>query len=238
MQIAVPSKNRYGKTTTQNILPNAIFYVPDSEVKLYKEVCKNVVGVPNNVQGITATRNWILKNCKSPRVVFIDDDVRSCGYVKMFEEKARKKEIKDEAFWLYEFEKLFDVTEQMKYKIWGIRTESSPIATYPYKPFIFKAYVTASCMGIINDGEFMFDELFKVKEDYEICLRHIIAKGGIVAARYIFWENEHWTTEGGCKDYRTMDIEKDAINRLIELYPSMIGEVKRKSNEFCIRLNL
>ena len=32
-------------------------------------------------------------------------------------------------------------------------------------------------MGIVNDGEYLFDENFPVKEDYEICLRHIKDKG-------------------------------------------------------------
>ena len=90
----------------------------------------------------------------------------------------------------------------------------------------------------ISDGEYLFDPEFKVKEDYEICLRHIRDKGGILAVRYLHWENEHWTTNGGCKDYRTIDMERDAIKRLIKLYPSMISSAKRKANEFTIKLNL
>ena len=130
------------------------------------------------------------------------------------------------------------MTEQLGYKIWGTRTESSPRGTYPYKPFLTRSYVTASCMGIVNDGEYLFDSEFKVKEDYEICLRHIKDKGGILAVRYLHWENEHWTTEGGCKDYRTIEMEKDAIKKLINLYPNMIASAKRKANEFTIKLNL
>ena len=60
MLIAVPSKNRAGRTTTNRILPNiATFFVPQSEVHQYHYI-KNVVGVPNEIQGITNTRNWIL----------------------------------------------------------------------------------------------------------------------------------------------------------------------------------
>jgi len=93
-------------------------------------------------------------------------------------------------------------------------------------------------MGLINDGEFLFDENFKVKEDYEICLRHIVKYGGILGIRYLHWENEHWVTEGGCKDYRTIEIERKAIKDLIKLYPKMIRSAKRKANEFTIQLNL
>ena len=55
-----------------------------------------------------------------------------------------------------------------------------------------------------------------VKEDYESCLRHIRDKGGILGIRYLHWENDHWGKDGGCKDYRTIDIERKAIKNLIK----------------------
>ena len=93
-------------------------------------------------------------------------------------------------------------------------------------------------MGLVNDGEFYFDEDFKVKEDYEICLRHIVKYGGILGIRYIHWENDHWQSDGGCKDYRTVEIEKDAIKRLVRMYPGMVRSAKRNANIFTIQLNL
>jgi glycosyltransferase involved in cell wall biosynthesis len=237
MIIAVPSKGRAGKTTTNKILPSAVFFVPNSEVHQYSYI-KNVIGVPKEVKGITATRNWILKNSDDKWVVFLDDDVKSCGYTKLKEVRSEKVEIKKESFWIDEFVKLFDLTEQIDYKIWGVKTEGSPRSVYPYKPINTKSYITASCMGIVNDGEYYFDEDFIVKEDYEICLRHIVDKGGILACRYIHWENDHWGTDGGCKDYRTVEIEKDAIKRLADKYPGMVRSAKRKANEFTIQLQL
>ena len=201
-------------------------------------IVKNIVCVPKEVRGITDTRNWILENTDEKWVVFLDDDAKNVGYNKLEERKTKKIEIRDEGFWAEEFLKFFDLTEQLGYKIWGTRTESSPRGTYPYKPFLTRSYVTASCMGIVNDGEYLFDPEFKVKEDYEICLRHIKDKGGILAVRYLHWENEHWTTDGGCKDYRTIEMERDAIKKLIKLYPNMISSAKRKANEFTIKLNL
>lgn len=238
MLIAVPSKNRAGDTTTNEILPKmCTFYVPESEVHMYDYV-KNVVGVPNNIQGITPTRNWILKNTDEKRVVFLDDDAKNVGYTKMKRWRSKKVEIRNEDFWVNEFEKAFDLCEQLDFKIWGVKTEAAPRSVYPYKPILFKTYVTASCMGLINDGEFMFDERFTVKEDYEICLRHLKEKGGILGLRYLHWENDHWETDGGCKDYRTIEVERDAIKRLNEMYPGMIRTAKRKANVFTIQLNL
>lgn len=238
MLIAVPSKNRAGRTTTNKILPNiATFFVPDSEIHQYQNI-KNVIGVPKEVQGITATRNWILKNTNEINVVFLDDDAKYVGYTKMEERNAKKIEIRDEGFWAEQFLMAFDLCEQLGYKMWGTKTESSPRSVHPYKPILTKTYLTASCMGMVNDGEFYFDEEFKVKEDYEICLRHIEKYGGILGIRYLHWENEHWTTDGGCKDYRTISMEKDAIKKLNKRYPNLIRKAKRKANQFTIELNL
>lgn len=238
MLIAIPSKNRAGQTTTNKILPNiGTFFVPESEVHQYHYI-KNVIAVPSSVQGITQTRNWILKNTDEKWVVFLDDDAKNVGYTELGRSQAKKIDIKDEGFWGEEFLKAFDLCEQMNFKMWGLKTEAAPRSVYPYKPILTKTYLTASCMGMVNDGEFLFNESFKVKEDYEICLRHIVKYGGILGIRYIHWENEHWKTEGGCKDYRTVDMEREAIKKLNKLYPGMIRSAKRKANTFTIALNL
>lgn len=238
MLIAIPSKNRAGRTTTDKIVPNAgTFFVPESEAHQYKYV-RHVVAVPKDVQGITATRNWILRNANDEWVVFLDDDAMATGYTKLLSRNGKQIQIKDESFWVNEFVKAFDVTTQMGYKMWGVKTEAALRSVYPYKPIILRTYLTASCMGMVNDGEFYFDESYRVKEDYEICLRHMQKYGGICGIRYMHWQNEHWTTEGGCKDYRTIEMERDAIKRLIRQYPGMIRKAKRKANTFTIELNV
>jgi hypothetical protein len=237
MKICIPSKGRAGKTTTQRILPSAMFFVPESEAEDYRRFTENVVTVPMEVQGITKTRNWILDHVEDARIVFIDDDAMAVGWKEVRQRMMVDKPVKDERFWLREFELYFDLAEQMGYKIWGVKTEAASRSVYPWKPILFQTYVTASCMGLINDGEYRFDESFPVKEDYEICLRHIRDKGGLLGIRYVHWQNEHWTTAGGCKDYRTIAMEREAIIRLIKLYPGMVSTVKRVANEFTIRLN-
>ena len=87
----------------------------------------------------------------------LDDDVKYAGFNLQNERNTKKIEIKDEGFWQEEFVKYFDLTQQMGYKIWGTRTESSPRGGLPYKPILTRSYVTASMMGIINDGEYYFE---------------------------------------------------------------------------------
>lgn len=239
MLIAVPSKGRAGKTTTDKIFKNtATFFVPKSEYHQYKDLVKNVVSIPNNIQGITKTRNWILNYTDETRVVMIDDDIKKLGYVKRNERNVNHISLKNEDFWIDEFTKYFELTEQLNYKIWGVTTDDSTRSAYSYKPIMFKTYALGSIMGIVNDKEYMFDEEFKVKEDYELCLRHIKEKGGILGIKYLYWANHHYKEDGGCKDYRTVKMEKECIKKLIDKYPGMIAKIKRKNSEFGITLTM
>jgi hypothetical protein len=236
MVIAIPSKGRAGKVHTLDVLPSATLYVPALEVAAYANAgARSVVPVPDTVRGITATRNWILRHADAPRVVMIDDDVREQGWIQVFDHTALKTPL-DEATWLAEFTKLFEVTEQMNYRVWGTSTESSLRAWYPYFPFRFRSYITASCCGIVNDGRTLFDEAYPVKEDYELCARLINEDGGVVAARYLYWQNSHWHDKGGCHDYRTQAMERDCIRRLTRAYPGVIRAVERSTNDWAIEI--
>ena len=164
-QIAIPSKSRAGLMTSHEIFKSAVIYVPENEVKQYSIYKNKIVGIPVEVKGITATRNWILKNTDDKWVVFIDDDVKSAGYTKLYKNNSKKIEIVDLGFWENEFIKYFDLCEQLKYKIWGVRTENSTRGTQPFKPFLFKGYITASCMGIINEFQFYISLIKRDKDN-------------------------------------------------------------------------
>ena len=237
MHIAIPSAGRPGNTTSLEILPGATMYVPESEEAMYRSAGARVVrGVPAKIRGITATRNWILDNVKDRWVVMVDDDVKLHGWIELGDVTSQHKKITGEE-WDGIFRRLFEATEGLKYAIWGVSTDGALRSVYPYRPFMFHSYVTASCMGIVNDGRTRFDESFPVKEDYELCLRCIDRDGGIVAARFCYWVNDHWTKDGGCKSYRTQAMEEEAIKRLIEKYGRYIRQVRRGGSTYSIELD-
>lgn len=241
MLIAVPSKGRAGNTSTIKLLKNAAtLFVPESEVLQYEKHCKgeSIVAVPNEVRGITATRNWIIDWSECNRIVMVDDDVKAQGYMQLNAFNAKHKKLNSEE-WLNEWSKLFDITEDMQYRIWGVSTDGALRSVYPWSPFMWQSYVTASCMGLLKETGIRFDESYPVKEDYEICLRCIKEDGGVVAARYLYWANSHWVDDGGCKDYRTASMEKEMIKKLIENYPGLIRSVTRANgaSEYSIQLD-
>jgi hypothetical protein len=236
MIFAIPSKGRPAVVRSQSLLTCAHVFVPESEMKDYARAgVKNLVAVPDRVKGITATRNWILDNVKDRRVVMVDDDVRLQGWTRLFCHHSKRYKLKEKE-WLRESERLFDITEQLHYRIWGVATQSATRTIYPFKPFLFRSYVTGSFMGIVNDGAVRFDERFPVKEDYELALRCIKQDGGIVAARYLYWENSHWKDKGGCSAYRTQVMELQAIKLLASMYPGMIRRITRGGSSYSIEL--
>ena len=236
MLIAVPSKGRAGRVMTREVLPSATLFVPDLEVAAYEKMGGGkVVAVPTEVRGITAPRNWILRQAGDRRVVMIDDDVRTQGWTELLARNSMRHGL-DEAAWLGEFAKLFDLTEQLEYRIWGVATDGATRSIYPFNPFRWRSYVTASCMGIINDGRTYFDESYPVKEDYELCARCIVEDGGVVCAQYLYWVNLHWDTAGGCHDYRTQAMEADCIKRLRRAYPGLVRVAQRANSQWAIEI--
>lgn len=236
MLFAIPSKGRAGRVKSQRVLPSATVYVPQSEVDDYVRAgTHNVVGVPDSLRGVTPTRNYILEHANDRRVVMVDDDVKSQGFRKLLHAGSKPRPL-SEAEWIREATMLFDLTEEFGFRLWGVGTDGAMRSIHPWKPFLTRGYVTGSFMGIVNDGRTRFDERFVHKEDYELCLRCVKEDGGVLAARHVWWANEHWTNEGGTTAYRTQLEELRCIKLLTELYPGMVRRVVRGGSHYSIEV--
>lgn len=240
MIIAVPSKGRAGKTKTLDFLKSsATLFVPQLEADAYaRTTSAPIVAVPDTVLGITRTRNWVLDYAaehNERHVVMVDDDLKAVGWIEMLSHSSKHRDLSARQV-IAEWEKLFDITEDLHLHLWGVSTDGAPRSVYTYRPFLWHTYVTGSCMGIVNDG-IRFDPSFPVKEDYELCLRCIRDDGAVVGARYLYWINDHWSKEGGCRTYRTQVMEQEAIFRLISMYPGLIRRVTRGGSEYSIELD-
>lgn len=233
MIVAIPSKGRAGRTTSDKLMTTAQMFVPELEAEAYRKTSRcEIVAVPGDVLGITRTRNWILDHAKDQPVVFVDDDLKVQGWVDMATGTNHRR--MSEADWLATFGRLFDVCKGMGFPIFGVATQSAPRSVYPYKPFLWASYVTASCMGMLPG--LRFDERYRVKEDYELCLRCVRDFGGVVAARFCYWENEHWHGDGGCKDYRTRAMELEHIGMLMKDFPGQVRRINRGGADVSIEL--
>jgi hypothetical protein len=237
MKIVIPSKGRAGMMKTTEIFTDAYIFCPEAELKQYKQFYNNIIGVPKEFNGITKTRNFILNYYKNENIVFIDDDLEYCGWIKKDQEKYKVQRIKDYKIWEREFKMYFNLTSQMNYKIWGMNTVGNNLTSYPYKPIQTNGVALGSCMGIINDGSYYFNEEFEVKEDYELSLRHIKERGGLMSIRYAFMQHEHTKMAGGCREPNRIKKEQKSIVKLIKQYPGWIKQAKHRGTSFAIQLN-
>lgn len=238
IEIAIPSKGRAGLITSQKIFKKATLYIPESELMQYSIYSNKIVTIPNSIKGITATRNWILKYNKNKNVFFIDDDLQYFGYVERSETKYKVIKLDDEDIVYSEISKLFDVAYKLDSKLIGFFTVGNNLTNYSYNPFLFNGVCLGSCMGIINDGTYYFNEEYEVKEDYELTLRNIKDGRSTVRTNILFMQHEHTQTKGGCRDSKRIEKEKKALKKLIEEYPGMIKEAKHRGTNFSIQLNL
>lgn len=240
MIVAIPSKGRPDRVRSQKVIPSAKVFVPASEVGDYVSAgTRNVIAVPDEIRGITVTRNYILNFArdvlKDPRVVMIDDDVKAQGWIALGRHSARQVKL-TEPEWLSEWAKLFDLADDLGCRVWGVATDGALRSVYPWKPFMERSYVTASCMGLRADRDLRFDPTYAVKEDYELCLRCLKEDGRILAARHVYWANAHWADRGGCTGYRTQEMEEETIHRLMRAYPGMIRRITRGGAKYSIEL--
>ena len=153
MLVAIPSKGRAGSVKTLKVLPSASLFIPESEATNYRDIYPDaeIVLVPEDVRGITNTRNWVLENTTDRYVVFVDDDVRGVGYWDIgIETKTMVPLTQDEL--TQDWMRLFHVTDDLGYHLWGAETTGDSRTVHPHRPFVWHSYVTASCMGIVNDG--------------------------------------------------------------------------------------
>lgn len=234
-KICIPSKGRGGRVLTTKVFPDAFLYVPESEIHEYK-MYKNVVGVPDSVKGITATRNYILKNNEC-NIFFIDDDMEYGGWIEKFKESYKVRRFKKAKEFTDEIDKLWELTYQLGYKIFGLFTVGNNLTQYSYQPLLLHGVCLGSCMGIINDGSYYYDDRYLVKEDYELSMRHIKERGGILRANYIFMQHEHQKMQGGCKDSNRISKEKEALKMLLSEYPGWIKQAKHRGSDFALQLN-
>lgn len=242
MLIAIPSKGRAGSVTSHRFLGNAEplsrLFVPESEVDDYRKYHEQVEGVPDTIRGITPTRNFILDWAKAKNerwVMQVDDDVLSFTYKEGgvstgFPIPARRK--------LLLFTNMFVMAEELETNLWGLSVSQDKRFYREYSPFSFLCVVVGNLMGIIDDGQ-RFDERLVVKEDYDFSLQSLYHHRRILRSNKYAWFVRHHDTPGGCRSYRTRQVEQGAIDILCKKWGSHIIQPNpRKNFEIIVRTPL
>tara|TARA_R110002012_G_scaffold171535_1_gene336336 strand:+ start:1435 stop:2151 length:717 start_codon:yes stop_codon:yes gene_type:complete len=228
-KVYIPSKGRAGKVTSHKLFLESFIVCPNSEVDDYKKHHENVIGVPNKIKGITATRNWILEYNKDDYQIQVDDDARSFHKY----EKTKLVRFTDPERIDTILNTMFLITEEIGFKVWGLAMAADYKFYRPYSPFTTQGVVGANIIGIINNP-LRFDERLRVKEDYDYSMQHIYKYGGVVRTHKFGIDVIHLTNEGGCVGYRTKEVELQAYDTLLNKYGPSV--VKFQDNKNFVRM--
>jgi len=224
-KIYIPSKGRVGKVTSHKLFKDSIIVCPKAEVDGYKKHHKNVMGVPDNIKGITKTRNWILNNIDDEWHIQVDDDAKSFhtyekGKLKTFIDPDRIHNILDNQFHL---------CDGWGLKVWGLSLAADYKFYREFAPFSTQSVIGANIIGIIKNP-LRFDERLKVKEDYDYSMQHIAEYGGALRCMKYGIDVVHLTNAGGCVAYRTKEVELDAYDVLLRKWGNKIVKMQNNKN--------
>lgn len=205
ISIVCPSKGRCDNVRTLSFIPNLILVVPHNEVEDYKEHYPDteVIGTPENIRGITPTRQWILD--KFDEVFMIDDDVMQVrkNYVfgkdvePMIDDPEMIEEIINDTAY---------ITKEIGAKVFSFSKIRNPLEYISFKPIVHTGYMNASFCGFIKDHGLSYDLNLNEGEDHYIsCLNMYKHRYCLIDNRYSFITDKNFAAIGGCNDYRTRE---------------------------------
>ncbi len=163
----IMSRGRSRTMTTHKLFPAATLVVPESERKSYVPFGLETVTVPDDVSGVSALRNWIIRRFDEEVVVMFDDDLTAC--MCMVSLKVRRLNT----------EEISAMVENTAYcangagaRLFGWHQRSDPRLLQRNDPFGVNHWV-GGAVGVIGKKT-KWDELLKCKCDIDATLTELM----------------------------------------------------------------
>lgn len=234
MVIVVPSRGRAETCTTQEIFPEAIFYVPKNEYEDYRKRMpnQNIVIADIENETIGRKRQFILDQYKvGEHIVFCDDDVK--GYVRKVDDKTVESVPIDEMRSL--FEKWFEDLELSGLSMWGMCGMYDINPKFLMDKINRRTLLVGMTFGIIKREDLGFTDEISTKGDFEYTLK-CIRRDGIIHRHSAYNPiTSKYNAKGGCSIYRTDEVQRMGANWLVEHYPDLVKLNPRKEGEVLMK---
>lgn len=242
MQIVIPSMGRVGRVKTlryipENRLKSVLLAVPTREADQYVETYPqvSVLSVPNRLKGIGHARQYALENATESTLMFIDDDMRICKRLSMYEPTIRDADSKDS-------EKMFRWMEHsLKSYIHAGISARQGNNRHPTNAERKRDEIEHKIISRMNniyayqvdkflDLGFKFTRL-KVMEDFDVTLSLLeLGYPNIISYRYC-WDQRSSEDTGGCSGYRTSEVQTTAAYKLEKLHRPFVKIVEKVSKD-------
>ena len=234
LTIYIPTHSRAGSALpTQTYLPDGVkwHYVVSNE-KQRKEYAAN--GIHNVIncrkKGIARVREWILHNSATRYCYMIDDDLHFAYRTDQWNEekkyfklaKMTKEKFKD---------MLRDTREYLKNYVHvgvchRVVNAGAPINTLEESTNKRLMNIYAYDTKILLKTDVKFGRV-PVMEDFDLTLQLLRAGYPNVVMNNYVWTQSASNNKGGCSDYRTLEVQKKAAEKLHKLHPEFTTLVER-----------
>lgn len=224
-----PTYKRSNGVSTQQLYAKVKYVVMESEADEYINNGHDCWVVPDSAQGnVSRIRNYILDNAKEKKIVILDDDLSGIGVW----QKQKARVLEEEEF--YEFcEMAFVMADDLGVKYWGVNILQDKGAYREYTPFSLKSVILGPLQGF-NGLELRYDEELPLKEDYDLSLQVLNRYRKTLRFNAYHYLAKQHTNTGGCAIYRSLDYEKEQMQKLIKKWGSDIIKEDKKSKGYDI----
>ena len=229
VKVVIPSHKRADRVKTLKLVPDAILCVEERQVDEYRHHNPGVeiVAHPNDVVGLVPKRNWMARYFGD--LFMLDDDVTV--FRRLYIECKEPAAIKDPKFIRDRIEELHDLAKLMNVHLYGFGKKVTPVMYNEFEPISLSQCVTGCSYGVIANENTVWNESFKLKEDFLIsCYVKHKERVVLIDNRYNFTQENTMTNSGGLASIRNQDTERENVIRLRQFFGEVVSIKGSKSN--------
>lgn len=113
----------------------------------------------------------------------------------------------------------------------------TPNAFYVHQDRSLNNFIIGDFM-VIKPNELRFDPEFKLKEDYDYTCQHIKKYGGVMRFDDFLFTFSHYKNSGGAVSFRTDELEKEVVEKLLAKHPEFIRRNPKRANEVLLKVRV
>lgn len=232
MKIYIPTYKRVNNQTTIKNIPNELkeltyLVVRKEEYQELKKYHNRLIVLPDNVNNIGQTRQYIIEYEGNDKILFLDDDLQFFKREKIT--KKLKKCTDKEFIQLYEW---FLKTINKGYPMVGLSSRQGNNhyqGNYEYLVRIMTVY--ALNIEMLKKLNIRFDEM-ELMEDFNVAL-NLIKNGFITVINTEFaFGQKSSNAKGGCSEYRTQERQSKNARLLVKKHKPFVKLVKKTTKSW------
>ena len=229
MKLFIPTYKRTDKQKTWDNLPDFVkeftyLVCGEDEREAHEKAGRQVLVHPEGFHRIAPKRQWIVENVGEEKIVMADDDLSF---------RCREDEsYKLRAMGDVDFAAMFDSLESEldNYAAVGVSSQAGNNRSFPATLLspgrMFTMYALRA--DVLLREQIKFDDV-QVMEDFHVALS-LLRKGlpNAILQQWC-WSQSQSNAAGGCSEFRSFEVQKDAAFRLADLHNPFVTVVQKES---------